>query len=83
MLIFTFLSSFCSPFLVDFESLEGINRVVVPFMACGDLSGFDADKTYPVQVLRHHAMYCYYIQYMHVLFKQSLLTCNVLLQVVL
>lgn len=41
---------FLSPFVVDFESLEGINRIVVPFMACGDLSGYDADKTYPVQV---------------------------------
>ena len=35
---------------VDFNSLEGPNRVIVPFLACGDLSGFDSDKTYPLQV---------------------------------
>jgi tRNA (cytidine32/guanosine34-2'-O)-methyltransferase len=23
---------------------------VVPFVACGDLSGFDADKSYPLQL---------------------------------
>ena len=35
---------------VDFNNLEGPNRVIVPFLACGDLSGFDSDKTYPLQV---------------------------------
>lgn len=54
---------------VDFNQLEGINRVIVPFLACGDLSAFDSDKTYPLQVSRcnfvllleqkHH---CYYNQ---------------------
>ncbi|KAI8867538.1 FtsJ-domain-containing protein [Ramicandelaber brevisporus] len=28
--------------------LEEINRVIAPFMACGDLSGFDSDMTYPL-----------------------------------
>lgn len=28
--------------------LLGINSVVVPFVACGDLSGYDADKSYPL-----------------------------------
>ena len=44
--------SFKLPFLfpdVDFNNLEGPNRVIVPFLACGDLSGFDSDKTYPLQ----------------------------------
>jgi len=27
--------------------LSGANRTYVPFMACGDLSGFDSDRTYP------------------------------------
>ena len=36
---------------VDFNQLEGVNRVVVPFLACGDLSAFDSDKTYPLQVI--------------------------------
>ena len=26
--------------------LEGVNRVIVPFLACGDLSAYDSDKTY-------------------------------------
>ncbi|KAJ3187853.1 putative tRNA (cytidine(32)/guanosine(34)-2'-O)-methyltransferase [Gaertneriomyces sp. JEL0708] len=30
------------------NELVGINRVIVPFIACGDLSGFDSDKTYPL-----------------------------------
>jgi len=28
------------------DNLVGTNRVIVPFMACGDLSGFDADQSY-------------------------------------
>ena len=27
-------------------SLEGVNRVIVPFVACGDLSAYDSDQTY-------------------------------------
>ena len=30
----------------DFNQLEGINRVIVPFLACGDLSAYDSDRTY-------------------------------------
>ncbi|XP_076451350.1 tRNA (cytidine(32)/guanosine(34)-2'-O)-methyltransferase-like [Babylonia areolata] len=44
---------------VDFNSLEGPNRVIVPFLACGDLSGFDSDKTYPLQ-LEEGAEYSYH-----------------------
>uniref|UniRef100_A0A667Z4U4 Putative tRNA (cytidine(32)/guanosine(34)-2'-O)-methyltransferase n=1 Tax=Myripristis murdjan TaxID=586833 RepID=A0A667Z4U4_9TELE len=35
---------------VDFNQLEGPNRVVVPFLACGDLSAFDSDRSYPLQL---------------------------------
>lgn len=28
----------------------GLSNVVVPFVACGDLNGFDADKSYPLQL---------------------------------
>jgi len=35
---------------VDFNTLEGVNRVIVPFLACGDLSAYDSDKTYPLQL---------------------------------
>ena len=39
-------------FVVDprTNSEVGINRVIAPFVACGDLSGFDSDMTYPVEV---------------------------------
>ncbi|RKP17747.1 FtsJ-domain-containing protein [Rozella allomycis CSF55] len=33
-----------------FEQLEGVNREVVPFVACGDLSSFDSDRTYPLEI---------------------------------
>ncbi|GMS88447.1 hypothetical protein PENTCL1PPCAC_10622 [Pristionchus entomophagus] len=39
-------------FSEDYEtavsSLTGANRVVVPFVACGDLSGWDSDRVYPL-----------------------------------
>ncbi|XP_028397693.1 putative tRNA (cytidine(32)/guanosine(34)-2'-O)-methyltransferase [Dendronephthya gigantea] len=31
-----------------FDRLKGVNRVIVPFLACGDLSAYDSDKTYNV-----------------------------------
>ncbi|KAG8193444.1 hypothetical protein JTE90_005091 [Oedothorax gibbosus] len=34
----------------DFNQLTGINRTIVPFIACGDLSAFDSDRTYPLQL---------------------------------
>ena len=33
------------------NSAVGVNRVIAPFVACGDLNGFDSDMTYPVQVM--------------------------------
>ena len=36
------------------NSLTGENRVIVPFLACGDLRGFDSDMTYPVEVSSCH-----------------------------
>lgn len=35
---------------MDCNQLEGPNRIIVPFLACGDLSAFDADKTYPLEL---------------------------------
>ncbi|KAI8140764.1 FtsJ-like methyltransferase-domain-containing protein [Fennellomyces sp. T-0311] len=32
----------------DMNELTGANRVIVPFTACGDLNGYDADRTYPL-----------------------------------
>lgn len=28
--------------------LEGVNKVYIPFLACGDLSGYDSDRSYPL-----------------------------------
>jgi len=39
---------------LNFNNLEGPNRVIVPFLACGDLSGFDSDMTYPLQLDKDH-----------------------------
>jgi len=30
------------------NELSGANRVIVPYIACGDLSGYDADQNYPL-----------------------------------
>ena len=32
------------------EEIKGLSRCLVPFVACGDLHGFDADKSYPLQL---------------------------------
>lgn len=34
----------------DFSTLSGINRVIIPFIVCGDVSAFDSDTTYPLQL---------------------------------
>jgi len=35
---------------LDYSTLEGVNRIVTPFMACGDLNSYDSDMTYPLQL---------------------------------
>ena len=46
--------SFCQSkycfILTDCSSgwLEGPNKVYIPFLACGDLSGYDSDRSYPL-----------------------------------
>lgn len=37
-------------FSVSKEDLEGPNRIIIPFIACGDLSSFDADRSYPLEI---------------------------------
>ncbi|KAJ3268918.1 putative tRNA (cytidine(32)/guanosine(34)-2'-O)-methyltransferase [Borealophlyctis nickersoniae] len=32
------------------NQLTGPNRVIVPFISCGDLSAFDSDQTYPLEM---------------------------------
>lgn len=34
----------------DWNQLVGINRIIVPFVACGDLSAFDSDASYPLNL---------------------------------
>lgn len=34
----------------DFSELTGVNRVIVPFVVCGDLSQPDSDTCYPLDV---------------------------------
>nr|CAI5840417.1 unnamed protein product [Callosobruchus analis] len=34
----------------DFSTLEGVNRTIIPFVVCGDVSAFDSDTTYPLQL---------------------------------
>ena len=36
--------------MAEFTELTGVNRVIVPFLACGDLSAYDSDMTYPLDV---------------------------------
>jgi tRNA (cytidine32/guanosine34-2'-O)-methyltransferase len=37
----------------------GASALVVPFVACGDLSGFDSDKSYPLQLSGESSTYVY------------------------
>ncbi|KAG6738601.1 hypothetical protein POTOM_058221 [Populus tomentosa] len=45
-----FLHSFCIFEMADCSSgwLEGASKVYIPFLACGDLSGYDSDRSYPL-----------------------------------
>jgi tRNA (cytidine32/guanosine34-2'-O)-methyltransferase len=35
---------------VDGQSIDEMHRKLIPFVACGDLSGYDADRTYSLEV---------------------------------
>lgn len=41
----------CSFTFVEFvdENVDALQGKIVPFVACGDLSGYDADKTYMLE----------------------------------
>uniref|UniRef100_T1J1K8 Putative tRNA (cytidine(32)/guanosine(34)-2'-O)-methyltransferase n=1 Tax=Strigamia maritima TaxID=126957 RepID=T1J1K8_STRMM len=43
----------------DKNQLEGPNRIIVPFLVCGDLSAYDSDMTYPL-ALNSGAEYKYH-----------------------
>lgn len=46
------LSCLISPCLSDpdFNQLDGPTRIIVPFVTCGDLSSYDSDRSYPLDV---------------------------------
>ncbi|RKP07772.1 FtsJ-like methyltransferase-domain-containing protein [Thamnocephalis sphaerospora] len=51
-----YVPSMINPML-DFDygtgnELTGMHRKIVPFLACGDLRGWDADRTYPLEASR-------------------------------
>jgi len=54
--LFFFLRYYCawdfvfSWYSADCSSgwLEGPNKVYIPFLACGDLTGYDSDRSYPL-----------------------------------
>ena len=35
------------------NDLVGPNREIVPFLACGDLSHYDSDQSYPLEIAGH------------------------------
>ena len=37
----------------DFNQFTGPNRYIVPFLACGDLSAYDSDKSYPLKPVQN------------------------------
>ncbi|KAF6153527.1 hypothetical protein GIB67_027394 [Kingdonia uniflora] len=37
--------------------LEGPNKVYIPFLACGDLSGYDSDRSYPLPTVAEGCSY--------------------------
>jgi hypothetical protein len=41
------------------NTIIGLTNLVVPFVACGDLSGFDPDKSYPLQMENETEEYQY------------------------
>lgn len=34
----------------DAYDLSGVNKVIVPFLACGDLNSYDSDSSYALEV---------------------------------
>lgn len=47
----------------DFDELTGINRVIVPFVVCGDLSQPDSDTCYPLNVSYLYLSFSHRITY--------------------
>ncbi|KAL3288158.1 hypothetical protein HHI36_002609 [Cryptolaemus montrouzieri] len=44
----------------NFDQLTGINRIIIPFMVCGDMSAYDSDVTYPLQLEGEEEPYTYH-----------------------
>jgi hypothetical protein len=55
-----YVPSMYSVFDLTHESVNGITRnmrEIVPFMACGDLAGYDSDRTYPLEVPKRPSLF--------------------------
>ena len=47
----TLMEGECEKYFDDIDNKAYlVNRKIIPFMACGDLSGFDSDTTYPLNI---------------------------------
>ena len=49
-----FVPSLANPLMeensaLDLPNMDPVSRCIVPFMVCGDLSGWDADRTYDLE----------------------------------
>lgn len=56
----------------NFDELTGVNRTIVPFVVCGDLSQPDSDTCYPLNVSYLYLSFSYYIySVLFVLFQFS------------
>lgn len=48
----------------DFQKLTGVNRVIVPFVVCGDFSQPDSDTSYPLNV-SFFVCHLFYLSFYH------------------
>ena len=51
----TLMEGECEKYFVELDNKDYmVNRKIIPFMACGDLSGFDSDATYPLSATENY-----------------------------
>lgn len=46
----TLMEGECKKYFENLDDEYSVNRKIIPFMACGDLSGFDSDTTYSLNI---------------------------------
>lgn len=51
----TLMEGECEKYFEELDNEDyAVNRKIIPFMACGDLSGFDSDATYPLSATENY-----------------------------